>query len=454
MRKRLHGLSEVEQRIANQFPHALSPTLAQFRSLYHDKHSAFFGELVRWRNLLGFLDAKRQDFELMGNPPERVSDLLRKTLHGRYVGELEDLGRRTLPMYRGTAADFEHDLIHWREACKTVEDMYDFIRKFLPPGKMKLNGLSRDLKVITLRDERVRRTDDPLELIAQARPKAAFVSRVERRRSHEARLKLALAQFNFESARDGYAAATLEDMSVKLERFIIRNLFDGHAPDSVHIEAELDPSNGYRCRDWKIVETGEPFAEARDDLFVAAVKRYHMRCGDKRIPVFFEVRPKRHLALKALIKEIRFLQLMGMGDSVAMMFIVDGEHLDEIVTYIRPIIVPCPGSVAFQGSSIGYRNGRQLDLLNTRSSPDYEAMKFECRTDDRVVEVQFVPTKPWINSRSAHNRANHNWYKLKGLLEEVFPILYPKHLYGIPWQSGALREACIRHVLKFTSTIQ
>lgn len=439
-----HVLAEAEQRVARQFPGLLTLTRQQFRALHRDPHTLFHGEAIRFfRFLLRELDGMQRSLEPMPYEPWRKRDVLLRTLHDFFVGDPGDLARKSAPMYRGSPGDFPKNKELWEFACHDVEQVNQELVKYVPPSVI-VDGKELPLHGMMKRPELVL-TDDPLELIDMARPRHIATIR------HHARVKLTLAQFCFEARRNGHDPETLRRERISLERFLGFRLFSEREAEPMAIMADLDPREQFRCRDWQALEhaTLPPGPAELHRVLLKTERRYVKSSRDGRmIPCFFSLREKRNLALKALRKDIRFLQLIGIGDAIGMMFVVDRADLDELVREVRRVLVACPGQVADQGSSIGYRLGAQkLDARNTHSSEQYEAMKYSALVGDRIVEVQFVPTMPWIDSHCMHSRVNHGWYKLDQLLHSVFPVLFPERLTGIPWQHDDLRRACINHVL-------
>lgn len=320
--------------------------------------------------------------------------------------------------------------------------MYRYLSTYLP-SMLCLDGEPINLALRLKRPEIVVETADLLRLIELVR----FHS--DPRVRHFARAKLVLGQFCFEARKEGYEPDRLRRESVELSAFIDRCVFGGDAGEPVDVVADLDVHHPHACLQWQAVAPGRSREAGFANPVVISTRRHHIRLQDgRRIPCYFSIRSKEHAVLKAIVKDIRFLDLMGINDAIAMRFIVQTEDLDTFVRIIRGIIVPCPGQVCDQGSSIGYRAGDiPLDPKNRQSSKSYEAMKYVARICGRAVEVQIVPMPAWINAQCMHDRVNHGWYKLLKYLEEVFPILYPEHLIGVPWGDEHLHRQAIAHIL-------
>ncbi len=433
---------ELVLRVLRQFPGLPTLTPGQFLTMFNDEHALLHGEVKRWRLLCRLIDEKRNEFTIAGNAPEVVHDSLLRVIHRFFVGQLTDRYRTTAPMYAGTPADFEEDERRWIAACADVESVYTYLMTYLPPlvrlGRKRASLADRLKRPVVVSTEH-----DLLRLIELVR----FHEDASVR--HYARAKLVLAQFCFEARKEQHEPDRLRREAAELASFIGRCVFGGGPGEAVEIVADLDPTRRYSCISWQAVKPGQSETLGYKNPFVIPTReqRIHLPSG-RTISCYFSIRSKQHVALKALVKDIRFLDLMGIGDAVAMRFMVQAEDVDEFVRFIRGVIVPCPGQVCDQGSSIGFRAGNApLDRKNKQSSKSYEAMKYIARICGRAVEVQIVPVNAWINAQCMHDRVNHSWYKLLKYLDEVLPILFPEHLFGIPWENPALRRQAVAHIL-------
>lgn len=435
-------LPEAVERVLRQFPGLVTLTPRQYVDLIQDEHALVYGEVKRWRLLCRLIDDRRKEFVRVGYAPETVHDSLLRVVHRFFVGQLTDGHRTTVPMYAGTPADFEEDVRRWKAACADVESAYGYLMTYLPSAA-RLHRKQMLLRERLTRPVIVTTTSDVLTLIDLVRHHQDQIVR------HYARAKLVLAQFCFEARKEGYEPDRLRREATDLGAFIGRSVFADDPGESVDIVADLDADHRYACRRWQALNPGQAAPSDYAHPFVISTRRQTIRLPNGRsISCYFSIRSKQHVVLKALVKDIRFLDLLGIGDAVAMRFMIQAEDLDEFVSFIRGIIVPCPGQVCDQGSSIGFRGGKApLDRNNRQSSKSYEAMKYVSRICGRAVEVQIVPVHAWINAQCMHDKVNHAWYKLSKYLEEVFPILYPEHLIGIPWGSPSLRWQAVAHIL-------
>lgn len=444
-----------------KFPGALlSLTQRQWQHIGSDKHSILFGEVRRHQKFLSKLDEERAALALSSHPDWRQRAALKRFIHDYFVGDRKDPDVRHTRMYQGTTADFDRNYGAWKKACGDVEAMYDHLMTRVP-RHVTLYGVRRDLRRLLSRPEEVSQASDVLKLIELTR-RGSRRSSSDLCMRHFARQKLVFAQLNWEFRRYQFSPEVLEDETAALQKIVIRNLFGGREGERVHIVATLDPKDAYRCRRWHVVEDPAFLPEPTETCFVLPVMRFYVRIrgGEKLVPIFFFLRYKQHPLLKAINKHIRFLQLMGYGDGIAMMFVVEPEHLDDVVGEVRRVLVRCPGQVCDQGSSIGHRNGKPLDGNNRYTSARYEAMKYVSLQYDRPVEVQFAPTISWIDTKCSHDRVNHDWYKLMQIAGEIMHILFPIHLIGVPWPcqfdkdtglptySRELWDEMIEHVLK------
>ncbi len=401
-----------------------------------DPHSILYGEGRRWKLLLrelarGLAVVKRQGFSAA-----TAHDFLLRRLHAYYFGDLRDGGRRTVPMYRGRPSDFEADMRRWEQSCLDVERTYQYLSRWLPE---ELNG--RRMTEVLERGH-VAETDDPLELIRLA-------GSPNRKTRHFARSKLVMAQFSMEQRRHGYDPSALQSERRDLESFLDRVLFQEPEGDAVWLIAELDPKDRYRCIAYHILTDENAPPESSASRYQVRLERRWIRVAGRSdpVPVFFFHRVKEHIILKALTKDERFLELLDLGDAIAMMFVMDREEMDAVTPAIRRVLVPCPGQVCNQGSSVGFRMGNgRLDPANPHSSQTYEAQKYNALVCDRVVEVQFVPVSAWVNARTMVGEVNHLYYKLRKHLNDVFPVLFPRGLFGVDWSDVQVQGMCQAHV--------
>jgi hypothetical protein len=423
----------MSKELARKFPSLIylrAPALGQMAA---DRHSVMFGEVIRWRILFQKLDAIAAKADRLDWKPDVKMETMLQTFHDHFVGDLRRAsGRKTVPMYQGSPADFERNYPIWREACRDVEDLYDYLVAFLPRF-LELDGQNRVLHHMLRRPEEVRGTHNPIKLLDVARLKApegrewsewAWVR-------HSAQSKLVLAQAFFEYRRAGYAPETLEDESVQLKRFLERTLFKRASKEKVRIVASLDREHAFACKDYRYAAPRESQLPL-DNVFTVETNRYLLTGTE--IPTLFFIRPKRFPLLKGLIKDIRFPQLANIGDGVAMTFAIDSENdLESVVSAVRHVLVPCPGSVCDQDSNLGHRSGRKIDDKNGSSSPRFKVMKYNALVGDRVVEVQFQSIRDYIDSKCRHDDAHHGCYKLQQYCRDIFPVLFPEDLTGVPW---------------------
>lgn len=420
--------------LARKFPSLIHLRPLELSSMASDRHSVMFGEIIRWRMLFEKLDQVSAKADRMGWKPETKMETQLQTVHDHFIGSLRRAsGRKTVPMYSGTPADFDRNYPIWRDACRDVEELYDYLLSYLP-RRLEVHGQLRDLHHMLRRPEEVRSTHNPVKLLDVARSRTPK----DRERSdwvwvkRSAQSKLVLAQSFFEYRRAGYAPETLEDESVLIKRFLERTLFVRDSKEKVKMVATLDPDHVYACKTYRYALPKESSFPS-ETQFTVETNRYVLRVGEG-IPALFFIRPKRFPVLKGLIKDIRFPQLANIGDGVAMTFTIDSEDdLDAVVSCVRRVLVPCPGSVCDQDSNLGYREGHKLDAKNGSSSKRFKAMKYNALVADRVVEVQFSSIRDFIDSKCRHDDAHHGCYKLQQYCRDIFPVLFPEALTGIPW---------------------
>ncbi|MCE9586585.1 hypothetical protein K8R04_04715 [Candidatus Uhrbacteria bacterium] len=424
------------ERLARKFPSLIHLRASELGSMASDRHSVMYGEIIRWRMLFEKLDSVGAKADRLGWKPEIKMETLLQTLHDHFVGSLRRAsGRKTVPMYKGTPADFDRNYPIWRDACRDVEELYDYLLSYLP-RRLEVHGQNRDLHHMLRRPEEVRSTHNPIKLLDVARSQKPddreFSDWAWVRRS--AQSKLVLAQSFFEYRRAGYAPETLEDESVLIKRILEQTLFRRGSKEKVKIVAALDRDHAFACKTYRYAVPRESSLPS-DTQFTIETNRYLLRVGEG-IPVLFFIRPKRFPVLKGLIKDIRFPQLANIGDGVAMTFALDSESdVDAVVGSVRRVLVPCPGSVCDQDSNLGHRGDRKLDERNGSSSKRFKAMKYNALVADRVVEVQFSSIRDFIDSRCRHDDAHHGCYKLQQYCRDILPILFPEALTDVPWPS-------------------
>lgn len=422
------------ERLARKFPSLIHLRAGELGRMASDKHSVMYGEIIRWRMLFEKLDKISAKADRLGWKSDIKMETLLQTFHDHFVGSLHRAsGRKTVPMYSGSPADFDRNYPIWRDACRDVEDLYDYLVSYLP-RLLEVRGQNRDLHHMLRRPEEVQSTHNPIKLLEVARAPAPegrdWSDWVWVKRS--AQTKLVLAQSFFEYRRAGYAPETLEDESVQIKRFLERTLFKRASKEKVRIVATLDPDHAYACRTYRYA-VGRESSVLSDTQFEVETNRYQLPIGTGT-PVMFFIRPKRFPVLKGLIKDIRFPQLANIGDGVAMTFAIDSEeNLDAVVSSVRRVLVPCPGSVCDQDSNLGHREGRKLDESNGSSSRLFKAMKYNALVAGRVVEVRFCSIRDFIDSLCRHDDAHHGCYKLRQYCRDIFPVLFPEELTGVPW---------------------
>ncbi len=426
-------------RLANLFPGAVTLTREQLKLLIRDPHSILYGERIRLKNLLEKIEQVRKVGLASGFSLSLCRKNMLMALHDFYVGNAvtPEIGRYSVPMYDGSHADFTSDICLWRSACDDVERFYKFTRGFLAPG----------LRKIARREPLIREQNDPIGLI-ELMQKSGNKPHVRRIRQ-AARLKLVFAQFYFEQRRtSAFAPENLELIARSIVEFFDRNLFDS-AREEVTIVATLNEKTNLRCDKWKVYQKGGQLPALKQNQRILRAVRRWVTIGTERIPLLCFVRAKDHTIMKVLNKQSRFLQLGGFGDGIGVRFVVERQHLERVVDSVRDVLVACPGQVCDQASSIGAeRRGRVLDYRNSRSSAAFEAMKYNAMAWGRIIEVQFTPWEAWVDSQCRQSDVNHSIYKLKGLFQDVFPLLYPQALYGVRWEIPSLVwDQCVTHVL-------
>jgi hypothetical protein len=437
-------LTREQHAISQTYPGLLDLSPRQAAAMYGDDHSLFHGEVKRMRRLERYLKEFVGKRERMGYTAQQMHDDTLMAFHDFFVNDVKRPNCVTMPMYEGGPRDFESNRNDFVRSIRDVENIYRHLVKLLPK---QLNVHGEWIETVrALEIDPDVRIEDPLELLRLAR-------HGDRRIRHQARSRLVLAQACFGARRDGYAPDQLAKAEEDLRAFVGRALFTDPEGEPMHVVAELDPHDHYMCRKVEFLpQNGDPAPEAGPSRFVMQAYRQSVprrrKPGSDPIRIFHFIRHKERMMLKMLDKKVVFPKITGIGDPLAMMFVVDHDDLSRLVSEVREILVPCPGMVADMNSSIGWRKGAErLDPKNRRSSRLYEAMKYVARMQDRIVEVQFLPMAAWINALAARNDVNHRCYKMKRYLDTAYPLLFPTTWSGIPWADAALRRQCIGHSL-------
>lgn len=443
------GLTKEQGEIAKVFPGLLDLSIPQALTLYRDDHSLFRGEAKRARRQKRYIDEYRKTFGSVEGLPGLEHERLLMHLHDFYVGDVRQADRQTMPMYHGGGNDFPANREIFRLALRDVDHVYEHLVGLLPEevsvGKRRFRLRERLAIAHEVRSE------DLLDLLQLAKSK-------DRRIRHQARCRLILAQTCFGARRDGFAPDELHGLAKDFRSFVGRAFFADSLGEPVHIVAELDPHDGYVCKSYQIVEHDRPVPDPASHRFILPAFRQTVprRRKENRPPlqIFFFLRHKERMLLKQLDKKIVFPQIMGIGDPIAMMFVVEREDVERLVPEVREILVPCPGMVADMNSTFGHRLGSErLDPRNQRSSKLYEALKYVARMQDRMVEVQFLPMAAWINAHAARSDVNHAWYKMKRYLGSAYPTLFPDTWTGVPWSDIELQIECIQHAISADSRV-
>lgn len=408
-----------------------------------DPSSTLAGELVRQREVLRFLREKEAWYLKIGASPETILEKLEVDLYGYFHGTWEALSGRThVPMYRGD--NFSADRAHWVNACGEVDDIFGYLEKFLPES-IRLRTGSRVRLASAMREvDELRGQTNPVELIKLAAGSAKTSADVRRR--HQARVRLILAQLAYELRRAGYDPETLSQREERLGGFLRQRMFAGEASNEVRVLVTLDPRLNNAMREYRIFRKGEAIPRLRAHQYVLRAKERVIKTDTGvEIPVLVSLRGKKLIPLKMLLKQSRATELLGIGDALAMRFVVNREHHQLLIDHVRKFFARLPGCVADQVTNMGKVSG--MDGKNSRTSSAFEAAKFVVRVLDTMLEVQFPPMETWVGNELATDGASHLVYKLNGLTGNVFPVLFPFIVYGIPWTDEGLKAEVLNRTL-------
>lgn len=423
----------ANNRIKNVFPGlAEFDSAAGFLDEMRDPHSIILGEVNRSMHLLVRLRQVEREGQRDQMDEREIATRKFKALHDWYR-----------LMYGLRASEWRVDQTRLVQACEDVERDVDELVRMLPKS-LHCEGRSWRIQSELHGPDEVRECNDVIKLLdlwrhplPENEQERVYVTNLRRR----ARFKLVAAQFYFERYRCEQDLGHLRERARTIRELFEEVLFDRHSGESVYVVAELDPFKGYTCTSWK-VQPNLPERDTSGHRAVIKAKRYWLRHGEQRIPVYFFVRPKDHLFLKALVKGTRFLELKGIGDLIGLSFIVEAEHVDLLVATLRRHFVNAPGMVCDQGSSMGDRLSKP-DASNKHTSDGYKVMKYSALIDGQIVEIQFQAGNNWIDDHCEHSDRNHGSYKLRRYLESVLPLIAP----AIPWHEAGFQVLCIEHLL-------
>lgn len=174
-------------------------------------------------------------------------------------------------------------------------------------------------------------------------------------------------------------------------------------------------------------------------------KDYTCRVLTDGSPVFFHHRVKKRFDI--YLKRLRQLAYSDKKDPFTVLDMVGLTFVVENQAVARRLIKSLTEILADAGGELVYRednmtkNGRgRMDKKNPISSPNFKAAKYEAWYNGRCNEILVMTFRDYISAKYALTRENHELYRLTQWWELFAPILFPKAIYGIAWDSKRVQK--------------
>lgn len=126
-------------------------------------------------------------------------------------------------------------------------------------------------------------------------------------------------------------------------------------------------------------------------------------------------------------------------DRSGLLLVAQKEDVLDIAELISMLIVERGGMIV-EDLEANFDQDQPNDKANTASSKNYKVAKMLIRWKGRLVELQFVTLHDYFSSKVALSEVNHDLYKLRQYLRTIFPLLFPKDLYGVDWEMPHIRH--------------
>lgn len=266
----------------------------------------------------------------------------------------------------------------------------------------------------------------------------------------EARRRLLLALYLYEIAMGEGREDLLEHDIHALEQYLADRFFITGKTEPAQIRWVYDPERQNRVS--RILDTlEEPTREERQCVRSLAhyattpeFRFFRWRDGTP-IPVLFvpgTKRPYAHL-LKMFVKNQRS------PDSVrdlrrAMLIFRNRRELLRGLVVLRRDVWDVEAQVADQRWSI---DGAAVgDPRSDATADEYRHLSFEVPVFGSHYEIQILLLADWVNSISSDGPEHHARYKAKQYLDRVFPLLFPRDLYRISWDSSRVRRRILEKI--------
>jgi hypothetical protein len=263
---------------------------------------------------------------------------------------------------------------------------------------------------------------------------------------------LRLAQLEFEASLYGLSKESLTEKMRRFTSKLEEIFFVRQMSERFLIEAGLNPANAYRV-------IGTPRIRRRNESVGERVGGYeHVNfpldvrfvvIKGRKIPVFYDSRVKDFLSLKLIRKCER--DPRALHDLCGAKFVFFSEEdLMDAVHALRKAFVRYPGCVFGEASSL--ERAGVLDEENGSSADEFRAWKFNILFLGQYFELQFMLIGDWVNEWVSHGKENHELYKLRTYLKQLFPRLWPQAIYDIDWSDvnlcARLHESMLHRIGK------
>lgn len=400
------------------------PPGLEARHAFLSEHSVLYGEAVRGGLLLKALRGKEGESAL-------------RELHG-YYQDAYDL----------RPENYDRDCQFLATAIQTAHDAHGHLLKGYLTKREQINlGMISDIAM----------AQDPVDLMrvtaaasgtAARHPQDVLSGRIE----FEGGRVLRLAQLEFEASLYGLSKESLTEKMRRFTSKLEEIFFVRQMSERFLIEAGLNPANAYRV-------IGTPRIRRRNESVGERVGGYeHVNfpldvrfvvIKGRKIPVFYDSRVKDFLSLKLIRKCER--DPRALHDLCGAKFVFFSEEdLMDAVHALRKAFVRYPGCVFGEASSL--ERAGVLDEENGSSADEFRAWKFNILFLGQYFELQFMLIGDWVNEWVSHGKENHELYKLRTYLKQLFPRLWPQAIYDIDWSDvnlcARLHESMLHRIGK------
>ena len=393
------------------------PNLVEWQDQLSKPPSIIRGERERLNRFFFQLARERTKVRQTITDPDLQTDALRDVSH-RFLFEYYRKTYRLAP----DSFEVERDRLFScvREARASVERLID---RYIPEVDRLQIDMSSD----------VEREDDPIGLLRLC-GEGGSDSLAMRTRA-EARRQLTIAMLLYEMHRGGSAYDDLERDMTDFDNELKHRSFVRGRSTRLLFSADLDPAADNRVSHLAIAPmgAGEFPPSTSSARLIGRIEPRFLNVGGKDVPVVYETRVKEDPWIKLIQKNERDPRVLRDMCGVRFIFF-ELEDVELGVKHLRDRIVCVPGTVFGQVSNLA-RSGA-IDAKNIHSAEEFRAWKFNVKIFDRFFEIQFMLFKDWLNERCSRGPENHTNYKLRRMLADVFPKLFPY----VDWNDVGLRR--------------